>query len=153
MSINGNLYDWESIEVQLPSGIAVGITSIDYDDERPIEERYGKGSVPRGYARKNYKASAKMELDLDEAARLQQALGGSVYDGEPFPIVVSYATEGQPTITDVLPSCKIVKTSTGNKQGDDNAGQRKYDLKVLEPIQWDETAAMWLMGGGISLSL
>lgn len=75
MAVNGNLYDWESIEVQLPSGICIGITNIDYDDERPIEERYGKGNVPRGFGRKNYKASAKMELDLDEAERLRMALG------------------------------------------------------------------------------
>ncbi|BCS55197.1 hypothetical protein [Geobacter sp. SVR] len=145
--INGNLYDWESIEVQLPGGIAIGISSIDYDDERPIEERYGKGSTPRGYGRKNYKASAKMSLDLDEAQRLQDKLGGSVYDSQPFDIVVSYATEGQPTITDVLPSCKIVKTSTANKQGDENAGQRQYDLKVLSPIGWGERPAMGLTVG------
>jgi hypothetical protein len=136
MSINGNLYDWESIEIQLPSGTAIGITNIDYDDERPIEERYGKGNVARGYGRKNYKASGKMELDLDEAERLREELGGSMYDGEPFPIVVSYATEGQPTVTDTLPSCKITKTSTSGKQGDDNVGQRKYDFKILAPIQW-----------------
>ncbi|BCS54561.1 hypothetical protein [Geobacter sp. SVR] len=142
MAVNGNLYDWESIEVQLPSGICIGITNIDYDDERPIEERYGKGNVPRGFGRKNYKASAKMELDLDEAERLRMALGGSLYDGLPFPIVVSYASEGLPIVTDILPACKITKTSTGGKQGDDNVGARKLDLKVLAPIQWGGASAL-----------
>jgi hypothetical protein len=140
--INGQLYDWESIEIQLPSGLAIGCTNIDYDDERPIEERYGKGSTPRGYGRKNYKASAKMEMDLDEAERLRDALGGSVYDSFPFPIVVSYGGDGMPTVTDILPAAKIVKTSSGGKQGDDNVGQRKYDLKVLEPIQWGGESAL-----------
>jgi hypothetical protein len=140
--INGNLYDWESIEIVLPNGTTVGVTNIDYDDERPIEERYGKGSTPRGYGRKNYKASAKLEMDLDEAVRLTDALGGSVYDSPPFSIVISYATDLQPTIVDVLPLCKIVKTSTGAKQGDDNVGQRKYDLKVLSPIEWDGIPAL-----------
>lgn len=140
--INGNLYDWEGVEIQLPNGVAIGVSNIDYDDERPVEERYGKGSVPRGYGRKNYKASAKIELDLDEADRLQEALGGSVYDSESFPIVVSYAADGQPTITDVLPSCKITKTSSGGKQGDDNVGQRKYDLKLLAPIEWGGVPAL-----------
>jgi len=142
MSINGQLYDWESMEIQLPGGVVIGINNIDYDDERPIEERYGKGSTPRGYGRKNYKATAKMELDLDEADRLQAALGGSVYNSLPFPIVVSYAPEGLPVITDVLPSCKIVKTSSGGKQGDDNVGQRKYDLKLLDPILWGGVPAL-----------
>lgn len=140
--INGQLYDWESIEIQLPGGIVVGVTSIDYDDERPIEERYGKGSTPRGYGRKNYKASAKMELDLDEAERLQYALGGSVYDTQPFPIIISYGDLGMPIVIDALPSCMIVKTSSGGKQGDDNVGGRKYDLKVLEPIKWGGIPAL-----------
>jgi len=140
--INGNLYDWESVEIQLPSGIAIGVTNIDYDDERPIEERYGKGNVCRGFGRKNYKASAKIELDLDEAERLRDALGGSVYDTDPFLIVVSYGDDDLPTVTDVLPSCMITKTSSGGKQGDDNAGQRKYDLKVLAPIEWGGEPAL-----------
>lgn len=140
--INGNLFDWESVEIMLPSGLAISVTNIDYDDERPIEERYGRGSLPRGYGRKNYKASAKMELDIDEAERLQLSLGGSVYDSPPFPITICYATEGVPIITDVLPLCKIVKTSSGAKQGDDNVGVRKYDLKLLAPIAWGGIPAL-----------
>lgn len=140
--INGNLYDWESVEIQLPSGVAIGITSIDYDDERPVEERYGKGSDPRGYGRKNYKASGKMELDIDEADRLVAALGGSVYTRNSFPIVVAYAPQGHPTIIDVLPAVLITKTSSGAKQNDDNAGQRKFDFKILEPIKWGDTSAL-----------
>lgn len=140
--INGQMYDWESIEVQLPGGIAVGISSIDYEDERPIEERYGKGSTPIGYGRKNYKASAKIELDMDEAERLRMALGGSFYDTVPFSVVVSYADYNLPTVIDVLPSCMITKTSTGGKQGDDNVGGRKFDLKILEPIQWGGEPAL-----------
>lgn len=134
--INGNLYDWESIEIILPNGVAIGVTNIDYEDEQPIEERYGRGSVSRGYGRKNYKATAKIEMDIDEAQRLQLAIGGSYYAGIAFPIVISYAPNLSPTITDVLPLCKIVKCAAGGKQGDDNVGQRKFDLKLLAPIVW-----------------
>ena len=144
--INGSLYDWESVEIMLPGGIAIGITNIDYDDERPIEERYGKGSQPRGYGRKNYKASAKMEIDIDAAEMLAAALaasgGGGIYDSAPFPIIICYAPTGQPIITDMLPLCKIVKTSSGAKQGDDNVGTRKYDLKILSPIVWGMIPAL-----------
>jgi hypothetical protein len=142
MGINGNLYDWESIEIILPSGLTVGLTNIDYDDERPISERYGRGGTPRGYGRKNYKASAKIEMDIDEAMRLQGALGGSVYDSEPFRIVVCYAPDAMPTITDELPLCKITKTSTGAKQGEENVGARKYDLTLLAPILWGGVPAV-----------
>ncbi|AMK10851.1 hypothetical protein [Pseudodesulfovibrio indicus] len=142
MSVNGNLYDWESVEVQLPNGVAVGITSINYNDERPIEARYGKGNVPRGYGRKNYKASGSMELDRDEAEALREALGGSVYSGEPFQIVVSYGNNDMPTVTDTLPKVKITKQDSGASQDDDNAGAVKYDLNIIAPIKWGGTPAL-----------
>jgi len=142
MAVNGNLYDWESIEVQLPSGVAVGITSISYSDERSVEPRYGKGSKPRGYGRKNYKGSVSMELDRDEAETLRKALGGSVYSGEPFQVVVSYGNDDMSTVTDTLPKVKITKQDTSASQGDDNAGAIKYDLELLAPIKWGGTAAL-----------
>lgn len=142
MAINGKQYDWESTEIQLPNGTAIGIENISYDDERPIDARYGKGSVPRGYGRKNYKASGSMELDLDEAERLREAQGGSEYTGKPFPIVVSYGNDDQPTVTDTLPDVMIVKKGSGAKQGDSNVGMRKYDFEILSPIKWGGTAAI-----------
>ena len=141
MPINGNYYDWESVEIQLPSGVAVGITEISYQDERGIEPRYGKGATPRGYGRKNYKASGSMTLDKDEAARLRGVLGGSVYAQTPFPIVAAYANQDQPTITDTLPDVMITKTDTSAKQEDDNAGAEKFDFVVLSPIKWGGAAA------------
>ena len=141
MPINGNYYDWESVEIQLPSGTAVGITEISYQDERGIEARYGKGAIPRGYGRKNYKASGSMTLDKDEAARLRTSLGGSVYTKAPFTIVAAYANHDQPTLTDTLPDVMITKADTSAKQEDDNAGAEKFDFVVLSPIKWNGTAA------------
>ncbi len=141
MSINGNYYDWESVEIQLPNGTAIGVQNISYNDERPVEARYGKGSKPRGYGRKNYKAGASMELDLDEAERLKAALG-DYYSGPPFVIVVSYANDDQPAVFDTLPDCKITKVDSGGKQGDDNTGVRKFDLTILSPIKWGGTPAL-----------
>ncbi len=50
MAINGNSYDWESIEIRLPHGVAVNIQEISYNDEADIEEHYGKGRTLRGTA-------------------------------------------------------------------------------------------------------
>lgn len=140
--INGNQYDWESVEIQLPNGAAIGVTDISYNDERPVEARYGKGSKPRGYGRGNYKASGSMELDLDEAERLRLALGGSLYGGQPFAIVVSYANDDMGRVTDTLPAVKITKADSGAKQGDANVGVRKVDFEILEPIKWGGVAAL-----------
>ena len=141
MSINGNQYDWESVEIQLPNGVAVGVTEINYDDERPIEPRYGKGATPRGYGRKNYKATGSMTLDKDEFERLREELGGSVYNPSPFSIIVSYANPDQSAVTDTLPDCKVTKTGTSGKQGDDNVGASKLDFVILSPIRWNGAEA------------
>lgn len=141
MPINGNYYDWESMDIRLPNGVTVGLTEISYNDEAPVEARYGKGGAPRGYGRKNYKAAGSMTLDRDEFERLRKAVGGKVFRAAPFPIIVSYANDDQATVTDTLPSCKITKTDTSGKQEDDNAGVVKLDFEILEPIKWAGAAA------------
>lgn len=141
MPINGNYYDWESMEIRLPNGVAVGLTEISYNDELPVEARYGKGAKPRGYGRKNYKASGSAAMDRDEFERLRRSVGGSVYRAKPFEIIVSYANEDQPTITDMLPACKITKSDTSGKQEDDNAGVVQIDFEILSPIKWNGAAA------------
>ncbi|MGD9809638.1 MAG: hypothetical protein AB7E76_02840 [Deferribacterales bacterium] len=139
--INGVMYDWESVEIQLPNGTAYGVTEISYDDEQAIEARYGKGSKPRGYGRGNYKGSGSMTMDRDEYERLRKSLGGSVYKADPFPVVSSYGNDDQPTVTDTLPKCKITKQSTSSKQGESKASEMKLDFEILEPIKWDGESA------------
>lgn len=146
MSINGRQYDWEDITVMLPSGEAVGITEIKYEDSQEIEARYGRGAVPRGYGRKNYEASGSMVLDRDEWERLKLALaatgGGAILDHVPFPIVVNYANDDQGAVTDVLKSVKITKFSGGGAaQGDDNASPITCEFTILEPIVYNGTPA------------
>lgn len=141
MPINGNEYDWESMEIRLPHGVAVDITEISYSDEAPIEEHYGKGGKPTGYGRKNYKASGSMTIGKTEFEALKTNLGGSVYKGKPFSIVVGYANDDMATITDTLPDVKITKTDTSGKQGDDKVGAKKLDFKILSPIKWGDSEA------------
>lgn len=142
MAINGILYDWESVEIQGPQGTIVGVEDISYGDERPIEARYGKGSTPRGYGRKNYKASGSITLDKDEFESLRTALGGSVYTGDLATIVVGYANDDQETITDTLPDVRFTKQDASAKQDDDNAGQVKLDFEILSPIKWNGVEAV-----------
>ena len=141
MAINGNLYDWESVEIMGVSGVMAGATEISYNDERSIEARYGKGSVPRGFGRGNYKASGSVTLDLDEYEKLKLACGGSVYNNTPIPIVVKYANDDQLPVIDVLPKCMFTKNDTSAKQGEVTAGERKLDFIILEPIKWGGIAA------------
>jgi len=141
MSINGNHYDWQSVEIRLPHGTINDVTSISYSDEAPIEERYGKGGTPRGYGRKNYKASGSLELPLQEFERLRKGLGGNIYKAKPCQIVVGYANDDMPTVTDTLPDVKFTKIDTSGKQGDAEAGSRKLDFSILSPIKWNDAEA------------
>ena len=136
MPINGNQYDWESMEIKLPHGVLIDITEIAYSDEKPIEEHYGKGSIPMGYGRKNYKASGSLNIGLKEFEALKNGLGGSLYKAEPVQIVVGYANDDQATVTDILPDVKFTKIDTSGKQGDDKVGARKLDFSILSPIRW-----------------
>lgn len=137
MPTNGKKYDWEDMEIRLPNGVAVDITEINYSDEAPIEERYGKGAAPTGYGRKNYKASGSLTLDLEEFERLRENLDGAIYRAKPCEIVVAYANDDCPTVTDTLSGIKFTKIDTSGKQGDSNVGVKKLDFSILNPIKWN----------------
>lgn len=146
-SVNGQKYDWACITVTLPHGEATGITEIKYNDEQPIEARYGRGAVARGYGRGNYAASGSFVLDRDEFGAFVKGLtgaeGGGFYDHEPFTIVISYANDNLPIITDTLKGCKITKRDGGGgAQGDDNVSPISCEFTILEPILWDGVPAM-----------
>ena len=142
MPINGNTYDWESVLIEMPQGVAISIEEISYNDSRDIEAIYGKGSTAHKYGRKNYEASVSMTLDRDEYEAFRKACGGSVYNAPLFPIISSYGNDDMPTITDTLPDIKITKQDTSAKQGEDNVGKVKLDGKILSPIKWNGEAAL-----------
>ena len=145
MAINGKNYDWEDIHVTTLTGEQIGITEIKYSDEQSVTARYGRGAVPRGYGRGNYEASGSMTLDRDEWEKLKKELtadGGGIYDHAPFTIVVSYANDDMPTVTDTLKNCKIQKFSGGGaSQGDTNASPISCEFIILSPILWNGTPA------------
>jgi hypothetical protein len=139
--INGLGYDWEGIDIILPTGVSVSCSEISYSDERPIENIYGKGSAPRKKGRGNYKASASFTLDKEEALLLQAVLGGSVY-GQTFFIVVKYANDELPMQIDTINNVDITKQDTGAKQGEKEVGSMKYDCNVGSPILWNGIPAI-----------
>ena len=144
--INGKHFDWEDISVMMPHGVAALISEISYDDEQPVTPRYGRGAIPKGYGRGNYKATGSAKLDREEWEELKTVLAatglGSIYDHEPFPIVVSYANRDQAPVIDTLRDCKISKFSGGGgSQGDDNVSSITLEFEILKPILWNGTPA------------
>ena len=118
-----------------PQGVMVDIQDISYSDERPIEPTYGKGGVPQGYGRKNYKATGNLTLLRTEYEALRLACGGSIYTRQPVSIVVAYANDDQDTVVDTLPAVHLTKQSSDPKQGAEKI-EVKIDFQILSPIQW-----------------
>ncbi len=140
MPINGRGYDWEDMNIILPSGEAIGITEIKYSDSQDKTPHYGKGAVPRGYGRGNYEASGSMVLDRDEWERLTDQIteNDGIYDHEPFTIIVNYANDDMGQISDTLPSVAITKNDGGGgAQGDNIVSAMTVEFKIMEPILWN----------------
>ena len=130
MIINGKVYDWASIDIQIP-GLAIEAQSIDYDDELESDLVYGRGPLPRGYGNGNYKASAKLSLlrdDYNDLIDYCKSKGIPFYKMIIEKIIVSYANEGQPTRSDVINKVKFKKRTNKAANGDKSF---KVDLELL----------------------
>lgn len=119
--INGQHYSWADITIKLPGGLDIDIQSIEYGDEVEKELAYGLGSMPKGFGRGNYKPSCKLSMVRDDYNRFAdwcKSRGKALYDVTLDKIVVCYAQEGEPTITDVISKATILKVDTKAAQND-----------------------------------
>lgn len=137
--INGKKYSWEDISIVLPQGELIDVQNVDYNDGKELEPAYGKGSNPVGYGEGNYSAEGKLTVTKEEFDRLTDYAkkeGRGIYRLRPFPIVVNYANEDQPSITDTLRNCKIIKISNSSGQGDKQV-KVELELKIIGGILWN----------------
>jgi len=120
LTVNGKAYDFSDMTIETLPGVAEYVTSINYDDEVALKPVFGKSRIPLGYAQGKFKGSGSLTilregyLILNQAA---EALGG-IYFMPPFPIVVSYGTDGEPTSIDTLPLVKFQKRSRKQMQAE-----------------------------------
>jgi hypothetical protein len=103
--INGNVYDFESIKMELPTGLAITFEKISYKDKKDDEVITGSNGLPIGIGRGEYSGECEIELGRYEYDQLDEYAAdenGGFYNMPPIPIVVSYGHEGQPITTDTL---------------------------------------------------
>lgn len=120
LKVNGKNYDWGDVDVKMP-GLALVLQEIGYDDEQEMEESYGRGYMPRGYGKGNYKASGKVSMlrdDYEDLLAYCKARGVSFYDLEFPSIVVSYANNGQAITSDELKKVRFTKRTHSAAQND-----------------------------------
>lgn len=102
--INNNVYDFESIKLQLPTGRVVMVESISYKDKKDDEVITGVNNLPVGIGRGEYSGECEIEISRYEYDKLDAhaASSGGFYNMGPIPVVVSYGHTDQTPVTDRL---------------------------------------------------
>jgi len=120
--INGIIYDYESIQAHLPTGVTRTMEKISYKDKKDDEGITGTDGLPLGIGRGEYSGTCEAEMGRDEFDALDEyaAQGhGGFYNMPPIPIVVSYGHEGQRKTTDKL-EVHFTEREFGGSKGDKN---------------------------------
>lgn len=133
--INGTMYDWGSITVNIAGVPITGITGVEYSDEQEIEDSWGAGRYPVGRGKGRIKCTAKITLFMQEVIAIQkQALNSRLQDIAPFDIVVVYLPDNGQLVTDVLKNCQFKSNKRTWKEGD---MKQEVDLElIISHIIW-----------------
>lgn len=119
--INGKVYDWSDITIDVDGLENMEIQEISYDDGEEDETIYGKGGKPRGFGTGNYSATVKIVLlreDYDELCRFIKKKRKRFFRYLIPKIIVSFANDDSGISTDVLRKVKFNKRSFKGAQGD-----------------------------------
>lgn len=127
--INGKVYDWSSVSINVSGMENIEPTEISYDDEQELEAIYGKRGGIRGFGTGNVKNSVKLSMlreDFNEMCRVIKSKGCKNFYKYVIPkVVVSYADDGATTCTDTITNLRFSKRSFKTAQGDKSV---KVDL-------------------------
>lgn len=133
--VNGNRYSFASIEIDIRGRKFRGISEINYSDGLDPGMARGTSPIPLAHTQGDYEAEGDLTMFRKEFDELTQLLGDGFGEVE-FPITITYASRGEPTVTDRLPAVRIKKPSASNSQGNDPSAI-KLDLAILTPIEWN----------------
>ena len=137
--INGNKFDFSSVEVRVNGVPFGGVKALDYTDTLEPGDVYSAGAAMRiGRTRGQYKAEGSLEMYKDDADKMMTALAAQGMGGfmEANFIVNADFSElpGAGIQVDVLSGCRVKKTSSTHQQGSD-ALTVKFDLDILYIIR------------------
>lgn len=134
--INGQQYDWSSIEVCVLDQIITGITSVSYDDSIGEESHYEIDGFPVFSKSNAYEAKASMTLNRDSINVILQVLSEDeeLQNIPAFDIVVSYLN-GDDIVTQVVRNCEFTTNSLLVNQ-ENKKNEVAIDL-ICSHIEWD----------------
>lgn len=150
--INNVAYSWAMVRISIPaldisedSTIMQGVSKINWNKNRKIEDNYGIGGkkVSRGFGNKTCNASITM--DYNTASQLR-ALAGSLMDLGEFDLIISfanaYAGEDWSAETVTLKGCIFNEEGFESEQDDTNI-THEYQLNPFDIITGEGTSS-WL---------
>jgi hypothetical protein len=134
--INAVSYDFENIRIDLgPAGEVTGITNISYELTVDTEKEYG-ASREAFDATEGVHNVEDVTITMKEFALrnlIEKIGGGFMTKAARFDISVTYAHEGEPTVTDVLQRCRIIGISADHSQGPEGL-EKELTLQCMKII-------------------
>ncbi len=141
VQINGKQFDWGDITISLLPITPVVFTakSISWDEELEAEAIYGKGRVPVGYGKGNWKASGKIEMLKSEFEALALIAPSGILNMDPrFTVInVLYSNSFDsliPLTTTTLTGIRFTKASDSATQGDKEL-KVSLDFLILSDVK------------------
>ena len=145
--INGKTFDWGDITISLlPLTPAIFTAKeISWDEEFEAEAIYGKGRVPVGFGRGNWKASGKISLLKNEFEALALIVPNGILNMDPrnTHINVLYGNSFDSSIplsTTTLTGIRFTKVSESANQGDKEL-KVSLDFLILDNVRHNGRAA------------
>lgn len=117
LRINGYEYSFASVKLDANGQKVTGLKGVDYANSVERGQVRGVGIQVLAHTRGQASAEATLTFStLSAYEAFKQSLGDG-YMETVFDIVVSYAEEGQPLITDKIVGCRLKKPSRSAQQG------------------------------------
>lgn len=142
ITVNGNQYDWGSVQVTIDGIPLIGVAGIKYSDKRERSFAYGTGKAhaPRGRTRGKYSAEAGITLWKDSAddfrlylASRDPSFSGSFGNTE-FLLDVQYFEDDLGLVDVQLLRCCVVGDDSSEEENADPT-KEEFGLSVFQIVR------------------
>lgn len=125
--VNGQAYDYVSIEVLIDGVPLPSVKSITYETNQEKTNNYGTNAKPVSRGRGAKEFTASMEISMNDVEALRGAApNGQLVDIPPFDIIVAFGNVQNPVVHR-LKMCEFVNDGVDGSQGDTDLS-RTFDI-------------------------
>jgi hypothetical protein len=133
--INGVMYSWSSIKLEMLGAPVIGYTAINYGETDGKSNKYGQGRFPIGRTYGNVEPNASITMYKDALESLQKiAPNGRIQDIAPFDVTVAYVNRGGKFIKETLKNFEFTENKVEVNQGDD--GIAVSIQCIISHVEW-----------------